>query len=165
MDENTTCRVERIGTEWEALFIIREADNIKQMSLDCCEIDDIDDIDEEGDDARSHPINTYYENEDQGLGSTMGMEFYLAQIQKAARAVIDEARRLESDVECYVEQFLIRLSGYSTESSLLTQDHASTVNGDEIVQEALEVVGAAERLQELVLQFAVSSKKDESNND
>jgi hypothetical protein len=163
MGENTTGSVERIEAECEALFIIREAEDLEEMTIACY------DINAEDAGTQSHLTTPSEENEDHEIGDSLGMEFCVAQIENAAQAVMEEARRLESEVERYVEQLLIRLTGDSADSSPTPQDHASTVNGDEIVQEALAVVREAERLQELVLRLSTriveSTEEDENDND
>ncbi|MGD8908710.1 MAG: hypothetical protein PVF13_02940 [Chromatiales bacterium] len=163
MGEDTTGSAELIETECEALFVIREAEDLEEMTLAC------DDIDAGAAETQSSPPTSSEENEDHNLGDSLGMEFCVTQIQKAAQAVMEEARRLESEVERYVEQLLTRLTGDSTESSSTPQDLAPTVNGDEIVQEALAVMSEAERLQELVMRLyariAESIEEDENEHD
>jgi hypothetical protein len=147
MGENTNGSVERIESECEALFIIREAEVLEEMTLACY------DINAGYADTQSLPHTPSEENEERDICDFLGMDFCVAQIQKAVRAVMQEAQRLESEVERYVEQLLTRLTEDSAEASSTPQDLAPTVNGDEIVQEALAVMSEAELLQELVLRL------------
>lgn len=164
MHENTAGYVKQMEKDCEALFVIREAERLEVMTLACYDID-AGDADVE---FASTDLLDEDEDQDQDI-HTWGMDFCVAQVQKAAWAVVEEARRLQLEVEHYSDQLLTGAPGDDGDSSLAPEDSAPIGNRDDVVQEAMAIVRETKRLQELVMRlFACvekSAQEAKNNND
>jgi hypothetical protein len=168
MHENSVGHVERVGMNSEALFIIREAEDLEEITLAGygINIGDLDDVDEVEVGSVPEPSD---ETEDSDIEDAWGKDFCVAQVRKAAWAVVEEARRLQFEVERYAEQILSGASGSRDESEPVLEERAPAGNGDDMVREAGAIVREVVRLQEMVLGLLArveeSAEEDNSDND
>ncbi len=167
MSENSVGPVEQVSMNSEVLCIIREAEDLEEITLACYDTHIGDASEEDEVEAASLPSDPFDEAEDSDIEAAWGMDFCVAQVRNAAEAVAEEARRLEFEVERYVEQFLTGASGESSESRSAQEENAAKGNADDMVLEAREIVKEVGQLQKLVLDLSarIEERAEEGNSD
>jgi hypothetical protein len=161
MYENSVGPVAPLELDCEALCIVQEAETLAEMTLVCCDID-VGDVDAE-------PVSTDPLVENVDKGDLRGMGFCVAQVKKAAQAVVEEARRLQFEVERYANFLLTGAAGDNSDSVSAPEESTPIGIRAEIVLEAMAIVSEAKRLQELVLRLIahvdMSAEEEKNNNE
>lgn len=141
MRKDTPSEIVQEETAHEALFVIREAESLGQITLAGCDIEV-----SEGETGPAAP-----ESGDEEKDHALNMEVCVAHVRRAALAVEEEARRLQSEVERYAARLLAEPPRDIHETAPLAEEDLLLVgDGDNVVLEALAIVGEAQRLQELM---------------
>jgi len=163
MREDTASLVKQVATDCEAQHMIREAECLDEITRVCYEID--------ANDAGTEPVPPDSSEEDEGNNESdsLTIDLCAALVQNVARALVEEARSLQSGMERYAAQLLVCTDLDAGESSSKLENSAAQGNDYGVIQEALAIVNEAERLQELVMRLRASvvetADGDQSDDD
>lgn len=150
MYENAVGPVGQEDPECEALSVIKEAERLQKITLVYFNIDAGDSEKEppSPDQSTEDEVN---QDEDHAEEKTFNIGLCVARVQRAARSVVEEARRLQFETERYEALLLGGADSGTGGTASAPEEGAGAGNYHDVVQEALAVARETERLQKLVV--------------